>query len=58
MSSKAGKMSREIQNRRLNTLVQVLCLMEEEAKKKNFFQRVSIALRYVFAKDFKGFFND
>lgn len=58
MSSGARKASKEIQNRRLNTLVQVLTLMEEEARKKNFFQRFLIATRYLFARDFRGFFKD
>lgn len=58
MSSGARKVSKEIQNRRLNTLVQVLTLMEEEARKKNFFKRFLIAMRYLFARDFKGFFKD
>ena len=58
MSSGARKVSKEVQNRRLNTLVQVLTLMEEEARKKNFFKRFLIAMRYLFARDFKGFFKD
>lgn len=58
MSSKVTKISKEVKNRRLNTLVQVLSLMEMEAQKKNFFKRCSIAMRYLFAKDFKGFFKD
>lgn len=58
MSSKATKISKEVQNRRLNTLVQVLSLMEMEAQKKNFFKRFKISMRYLFAKDFKGFFKD
>lgn len=57
MSSNARKVSKEVQNRRLNTLVQVLILMEEEARKKNFFKRFLIAMRYLFARDFKGFFK-
>ena len=57
MSSGARKVSKEVQNRRLNTLVQVLTLMEEEARKKNFFKRFLIAMRYLFARDFKGFFR-
>lgn len=58
MSSKATKVSKEVQNRRLNTLVQVLSLMEMETQKKNFFKKFNIAMRYLFAKDFKGFFKD
>lgn len=58
MSSGARKVSKEVLNRRLNTLVQVLTLMEEEARKKNFFKRFLIAMRYLFARDFKGFFKD
>lgn len=57
MSSGARKVSKEVLNRRLNTLVQVLTLMEEEARKKNFFKRFLIAMRYLFARDFKGFFK-
>ena len=58
MGSKATKIGKEVQNRRLNTLVQVLSLMEMEAQKKNFFKRFNVAMRYLFAKDFKGFFKD
>jgi hypothetical protein len=42
MSSQAKKVGKKIVNQRLSTVVQVLSIMEEEAKKKSFFARFII----------------
>ena len=40
MSSRAKKVSKEVVSRRIETVVQVLAIMEEEAHKKGFFARL------------------
>jgi hypothetical protein len=57
MSSQAKKVSKKIVNQRLSTVVQVLSIMEEEAKKKSFFARFIICCQYLFAKKFDAFFK-
>ena len=57
MSSKAKKVSKQIAEQRLTTVVQVLTLMEEEAKKKNFFQRLAISTQYLFCGKIDVFFK-
>lgn len=57
MSSKAKKVSKEVVGRRLETVVQVLAIMEEEAHKKNFFARFVICCQYLFCKKFDAFFK-
>jgi type VI protein secretion system component VasF len=57
MSSKAKKVSQQIVAQRLTTVVQVLSIMEEEAKKKNFFARFIIAMQYLFCKKIDVFFK-
>lgn len=57
MSSQAKKVSDKIVNQRLSTVVQVLSLMEEEAKRKSFFARFIICCQYLFAKKFDAFFK-
>ena len=57
MSSQAKKVSKKIVNQRLTTVVQVLSIMEEEAKKKSFFARFIICCQYLFAKKFDAFFK-
>lgn len=57
MSSKAKKVKQEIVNRRIETVVQVLSIMEEEAHKKSFFARFIICCQYLFAKRFDVFFK-
>lgn len=57
MSSQAKKVSKKIVNQRLSTVVQVLSLMEEEAKRKSFFARFIICCQYLFAKKFDAFFK-
>ena len=57
MSSQAKKVSKKIVNQRVTTVVQVLALMEEEAKRKSFFARFIICCQYLFAKKFDAFFK-
>lgn len=57
MSSKAKKVSKEVVTRRIETVVQVLSIMEEEAHKKSFGARFIICCQYLFAKKFDAFFN-
>ena len=57
MSSQAKKVSKKIVNQRITTVVQVLSIMEEEAKKKSFFARFIICWQYLFAKKFDAFFK-
>ena len=57
MSSQAKKVSKKIVNQRLSTVVQVLSIMEEEAKKMSFFARFIICCQYLFAKKFDAFFK-
>ena len=57
MSSKSKKVSQQIVAQRLTTVVQVLSIMEEEAKKKNFFARFIIAMKYLFCKKIDVFFK-
>lgn len=58
MSSGAKKMKDKIVTRKVHTTVQVLLILEKVAKKKNFFQRLSVAFKYLFFKKFEGFFKD
>lgn len=57
MSSKTKKVSQQILAQRLTTVVQVLSIMEEEARKKNFFARFIIAMQYLFCKKIDVFFK-
>lgn len=58
MSSKGKRVAKEVFNRRLETVAQVLTLMEQVAKQKPLFGRIKIAIRYVVKKDFKAFFEE
>ena len=57
MSSRAKRVTKEVVNRRIETVVQVLAIMEEEANKKTFGQRFIICCQYLFAKKFDAFFK-
>lgn len=57
MSSKANKVRKDVTSRRIETVVQVLAIMEEEAHKKGFFARLVICLQYLFLKRFDAFFK-
>lgn len=57
MSSKTKKIADKIVGQRITTVVQVLTIMEEEARKKSFFARFIICCQYLFAKRFDAFFK-
>lgn len=57
MSSKAGKVKKEVVQRRIETVVQVLSIMEEEANRKSFASRFVICCQYLFLKRFDAFFK-
>ena len=57
MSSRSKKVSKEVVQRRLETVVQVISIMEEEAHKMNFFQRFAVCFQYLFLKRFDVFFK-
>ena len=57
MSSKTKKVAKQLTNQRVSVLCQVLTLLEAEAKKKSFFQRLRICWSYLFFKKFDAFFN-
>lgn len=57
MSSRAKRVTQDVVNRRIETVVQVLAIMEEEANKKTFGQRFVICCQYLFAKRFDAFFK-
>lgn len=50
MSSRACKESKSLRNKRLFTTVQLLYIMEEEAKKKPFLKRLKCCFFYLFSK--------
>ena len=50
MSSKAGKESKRLHNKRVFTTVQLLYIMEEEAKKKPFLKRLKCCFFIFFQK--------
>ena len=58
MSSRVGKESKRLHNKRVFTVVQLLYTMEEEAKKKPFLKRLKCCFFYLFFKRFDVFFQD
>lgn len=58
MSSLAGKRRKELVNRRLNTFTSIILILEEEAKKKTFWQRLKICNQYLWKKKFDVFFQE
>lgn len=57
MSSKGKRISKEVLEKRIKIVVQVLAIIEEEAHKKNFFERFIICMQYLFCKKFDTFFK-
>lgn len=57
MSSKAKKVSQEIITRRIETVVQVLSIMEEEARKMSWFQRFKLSQSFLWKKNIDAFFQ-
>lgn len=57
MSSKAKKVSKEVVGRRLETVVQVLAIMEEEAQQMSWFQRFRLSQSFLWKKNIDAFFQ-
>lgn len=57
MSSKAKRVKDSVVQQRISTAVQVLSIMEAEAKRKSFFARFVICCQYLFCKRFDAFFK-
>ena len=57
MSSKAKKVSQQIVAQRITTAVQVLSIMEAEAKKMSFWQRLKLANSFLWKKNIDTFFQ-
>lgn len=57
MSSKAKKVAKTIVEQRVNTAVQVLTIMQMEAEKMSWWQRLSISWRFLWTKNIENFFE-
>lgn len=57
MSSKAKKVSNQITQQRITTVVQVLSIMSSEAEKMSWFQRFRISQRFLWKKNIDCFFE-
>ena len=57
MSSKAKKVSKEVVERRLETVVQVLTITEAEAQKMSWFQRFKLSWSFLWKKNINAFFQ-
>ena len=57
MSSKAGRVKRQIAEQRMTTVVQVLSIMQNEAEQMSWFQRLRISNRFLWKKNIDCFFE-
>ena len=57
MSSKAGKVKRQIAEQRLTTVCQVLTIMQNEADQMSWFQRWRISQSFLWKKNIDCFFE-
>lgn len=57
MSSRAKKVQAKITEQRINTVIQVLAIMQNEAEQMSFFQRLRISNRFLWKKNIEGFFE-
>lgn len=57
MSSKAGKVQRQIAEQRLSTVCQVLTIMQNEADKMSWLQRLKISQSFLWKKNIDCFFE-
>lgn len=57
MSSKAGKVKRQIAEQRMTTVVQVLSIMQNEADKMSWFQRWRVGQSFLWKKNIDCFFQ-
>ena len=57
MSSKAKRVMDKITGQRLNTVVQVLSIMQNEASQMSWAQRFRISWRFLWSKNIDNFFE-
>lgn len=57
MSSKTGKVRRQIAEQRLTTVCQVLTIMQNEADNMSWFQRLRISQSFLWKKNIDCFFQ-
>lgn len=57
MSSKAGKVKRQIAGQRMSTVIQVLSIMQNEAEQMSWFQRWRISQSFLWKKNIECFFE-
>ena len=57
MGSKARKVSKQIVQQRITTVVQVLSIMSSEAEKMSWFQRFRISQSFLWKKNIDCFFE-
>ena len=57
MSSKSRKLSNQIVQQRITTVVQVLSIMSSEAQKMSWFQRFRISQSFLWKKNIDCFFE-
>lgn len=57
MSSKAKRVKDQIVGQRITTVVQVLSIMQSEAEKMNWFQRLAISWSFLWKKNIDVFFK-
>lgn len=58
MSSKAKRVQDQIVGQRITTVVQVLSIMQSEADKMNWFQRLRISWSFLWKKNIDVFFKE
>lgn len=58
MSSKAKRVKDQIVGQRITTVVQVLSIMQNEADKMNWFQRLRISWSFLWKKNIDVFFKE
>lgn len=57
MSSRAKRINQQIVTQRVTTVVQVLSIMEAEAEKMSFWQRLKLANSFLWKKNIDAFFQ-
>lgn len=57
MSSKAQKVKARIVEQRIETVTQVLTIMQNEAEKMSWFQRFRLSQRFLWTKNIDSFFQ-
>ena len=57
MSSKAKKVGAKIVEQRIETVTQVLTIMQNEAEKMSWFQRFRLSQRFLWTKNIESFFQ-